>query len=775
MKITINNHDCTAALDAARPLTIERTLNAPSLCRLWLSLPADGAMAAPARMQGLAVAGDDGTVYFTGYIAVTPLPEYAGMGVTGPRYRTEIQAVSDEWLLDQMSMPPSAGTGNQTAGQVLTNLVVHSGSTALSTEGVSLATSIGSFSPLPGAKWSRQAGEIAGMARASYRTLNGALTLAEVPVTVHPLNETDGSLSLASLALTSSVKRALANDVTVCGENEPVAYVTEFFQGDGVTTQFALAEDPYFPATGKTAMIHELWNEASIDTSRWSVVGGAGYLALGTGGLTMNGGNGRDGQTVLTWLDPVEMGGTLLMEAVGVTLAPGSAGIVAGFFLAPETADSCTAGFQATADPATGAVTLQPLIQGAAAGTPFALNAANQYTLRVRVHCPEHERSRSLYSSFGDAGAISAGGEQVLAPGRIQMEVQEFVNGVGAMPVTLYDGGVANLPGFCLAAPASSLNLNGSMRGFNLTNLGSGWVTSTPQNGGAYTRRVGSTAEAAECHVERSGLLVFYPGSAPAAGEQIAVSYRTIGRAVGRAVNTASQQELTAAGEPQVAAWMGTVTNPPARSSADCRAAALVMEQAASSASALWSGAYRGTRASFAADVWPGDALALSAPSTNLNAQMVIRAVKVTFAASVPEVVQYEIAFANDWADDLAIRTSAAVPENAWLPAPCPGGVQPTYAANLNALTVTAVSGSSVTVQTGMAPPVGGGFEIRSRENAFLPGEDPTLVMRSPAETLTFARTSWCDRFYVRMYDGATPPNYSEFSAAVFVNLPLGG
>jgi len=35
-------------------------------------------------------------------------------------------------------------------------------------------------------------------------------------------------------------------------------------------------------------------------------------------------------------------------------------------------------------------------------------------------------------------------------------------------------------------------------------------------------------------------------------------------------------------------------------------------------------------------------------------------------------------------------------------------------------------------------------------------------------------RVTAADRFYVRMFDGASPPNYSEYSAAVFVNLPLG-
>jgi hypothetical protein len=52
-------------------------------------------------------------------------------------------------------------------------------------------------------------------------------------------------------------------------------------------------------------------------------------------------------------------------------------------------------------------------------------------------------------------------------------------------------------------------------------------------------------------------------------------------------------------------------------------------------------------------------------------------------------------------------------------------------------------------------------------------GEDPSLVMRGSQPTLTFARVSASDRFYVRMYDGSTPPNYSEFSAALFINLPL--
>ncbi len=67
----------------------------------------------------------------------------------------------------------------------------------------------------------------------------------------------------------------------------------------------------------------------------------------------------------------------------------------------------------------------------------------------------------------------------------------------------------------------------------------------------------------------------------------------------------------------------------------------------------------------------------------------------------------------------------------------------------------------------------GGGFEVRRRDFAFGPGQDADLVIRSAVGNFDIPRATEADRFYVRMYDGATPPNYSEFSAAVFVNLPL--
>ncbi|MGB8097095.1 MAG: hypothetical protein WCF17_08065, partial [Terracidiphilus sp.] len=592
MKIVIQSQDYSAVLDGSRPLTIGRTLNEPSVCALALSLPASGTLPAPGRLQQLTVTGDNGTVYFTGYIAATPMPEFAGLGMAGPYYRYAVQAVSDEILLDLALMAPVKGASGLTAGTLVAMLEAHTGLAALNTSGLTLAASVGCFAAQPGAPFSRSAGQVASQVRAAYRAQSGGLTLTAVPAAVHPLNESDGSLTLQNLSLTASVKRALANDLTVCGENEPVAYVTEYFLGDGTTTTFYMAYDPWFPASDKENIVAELFNEPAINTAVWGNPSGNTYFTLGAAGLTMNGGSGVDGQTQLAWIDPVEMGATLLLEADGVTLANASTGLLAALYSGPQTIAGCVAGFQAAAAEGTGAVTVQPIVYGAAAGATFSINPANQYNLRIRVHCPECVRAQATYISFGDSGAITAGGQMNIAPGKLQFEVQQIVDGVAATPVTLYDGAVGGLPAACTVVAASSMNLHGTMRALNLTKLGSGWVVSTPTSGGPYTRRVGTTAESAECHVERTGILAFYTGYVPAVGEQVAVSYRTIGRAVGRQVNAASQEALAAQGTPATAAWIGTVTDPPARCSADCRNAASALAQAAASVSALWAGTY---------------------------------------------------------------------------------------------------------------------------------------------------------------------------------------
>jgi hypothetical protein len=770
MKITIQGLDYTSALDAVHPLTIERKLNQPSQCRFWLTLGAGENLAVPTRGRSVAITGDDGTLFFTGYIVAIPLPEYIGEALQGPLYRLAIVALSDECLIDQLPMPASAGITGDSVGSVMGALITHSGSTTLAESMSSPNLVLSNFVAEAGTAWSRSARRVADMAGAAYRVLEGVLSLFPIGTVVHALEESSDGFNPGNLTLTPSIDRLPANDVTLCGEREPVAYVTEFFRGDGVTSTFYLADEPYSPPSPTSKIIRELFDEPEIDARIWANTGESGYIALGGGGLAMRGGNGIDGQTTLSWLDPVEMGGTLLLEAVGVTFALGSAGIVGGFFDGGMDSASCTAGFQATAEEGTGTLKLQPLIQGLASGTAFNANPSNQYNLRLRVHSPECHRVLAMYRSCFDGGTVTAGGEWNLSSGKLQFEIQEFVNGVGGMPVTLFDGAVASLPGVCTVVAASSLNLVGSMRAMHLTNLGSGWVVSTPPGGGAYTRRLGSLVEAGECQFQAGGKLQFQTGNIPVVGELVAASYRTSGRAIGRAVNSENQQSLTNAGLPAVASWTGSVTEPQARCSADCRNAAFVTAQSAAEDSSVLRGSYKGTNFEFASDVWPGDALQIHAPSANLESQVIVREVNISYSASLPDLVKYGIRFANDWTENLTIKRSSAVPDDVWLHVPA----TPTVLQTLSGLTVTTLNGSTVGINTGVLPPSGGGFEVRRQDFEFMPGTDPGLVIRSNLPNITFSRESTNDRFYVRMYDGATPPNYSEFSTALFINLPLG-
>jgi len=682
MNITIRRLDYTSALDAAHPLTIERKLNQSSWCSFWLTLQADEELVAPTRNDSIAINGDDGTLLFKGCIVANPLPEYIGAGLQGPLYRLGIVALGDETMVDLL--PPSAGM--------------------------------------------------------MYRVWNGVISMVPIATVAHALDETDGYFNPANLTLTPSVDRLPVNDVTLCGEREPVAYVSEYFRGDGVASTFYLADEPYSPLASNARVIRELFNEPEIDARVWGNTAETEYFALGDGGLAMRGGNGLDGQSVLSWVDPVEMGGTLLLEALGVTLATGSAGIVAGFFDGGMESTNCTAGFQVTAQQGTGAVKLQPLIQGTPAGIAFAVNPSNRYTLRLRLHSPECYRSHAVYRAFSDSGPVTAGGDWNLSPGA------------------------------CTVVTASSVNLWGSMRAIHLTNLGSGWVVSTAPDGGTYTRRLGSPVEAGECQFQAGGRLQFQIGSIPVVGEIVSVSYRTGGRAVGRAMNTENQQLLADAGLPAVASWSGSVIEPQARCSADCRNAAMVTAQTVAEDRSVLRGTYKGSNFDFAGDVWPGDALLLNVSSANLDSQVIVREVKIEYSASLPDLVDYAIAFANDWAEDLAIKRSPTVPNDAWLTIPA----TPTVLPNLTGLTVTILSGSTVGINTGVTPPAGGGFEIRRRDFEFMPGTDPGLVTRSELPNIIFSRETANDRFYIRTYDAATPPNYSEFSTALFINLPLG-
>ena len=65
---------------------------------------------------------------------------------------------------------------------------------------------------------------------------------------------------------------------------------------------------------------------------------------------------------------------------------------------------------------------------------------------------------------------------------------------------------------------------------------------------------------------------------------------------------------------------------------------------------------------------------------------------------------------------------------------------------------------------------------MRRRDGGFGTGANATgsadLVLRSPVRGFIIPRAAFNETFFIRMYDGSTPPLYSRWSAAIATSLP---
>ena len=774
MILTIDNLDGLGAvdhspwLDATSPLKIVRTLNEPSRCNGMLAL----APVNPVRRGRVVVSSDNGAILFTGYLATDPERIYAGEGVAGPVYRTSFSAISDEWLLDKQTVLFGGVGLSQPAGQVLRTLTTRAGVGSLSTSGVQNGRAVGVFIPGEAQNWSANAGALANSTYAAYRALDGALSLQPAATVTHGFSDGDGTLQTAALK-TAAVKE-LANDVTVSGAVEPFAYVTEVFAGDGVTTVFQLQGDPFVPThtANQKYVVNDSFNMGVFNPQTWTLTDPGSHLGFSAGGLQMDGGNGSDGQTTLTAIDPVEMGGTLVIEAGNLQLTGASDGVLCGMYEGAVTRPNCFAGYNVRQ--ANGTTIVTPFVNGTEVGTSYTALAGHSYTFRIRLHCAETQRVLQTYYAMVDGAVESFGGGLVAAPMSAVFELVDLGVASNTPATILYDtasaGPIVNTPVSCIFAAVNSIQLFGSMGYCRITQTGSAWVASTVSNGQTFTRLLGASGEGVDCKVANTGRVTFYSGRTPVAGEIVTITYRNRQRAVARLQNTASVAQEAAGNAPGTAAWVGKVVKPIARSTADCESAAEAILSFASARSAAVAGTYIAMNPQQVLDIWPGDLLALN--SDGQTANVLVRSVTVADSTASPELLTYHIAFANDWAEGLGLKLSESIATDALLPQtalPGPATVLP----NLAQLTVVSVNTTALQMDTGTNAPTSGGFEVRRRDGDFGPGVDQDLVLRSPVRGLSIPREAQSEQYFVRMYDGSTPPVYSRFSSAVFTDVPV--
>ena len=132
-------------------------------------------------------------------------------------------------------------------------------------------------------------------------------------------------------------------------------------------------------------------------------------------GLTMTGGNGFDGQTTLTAIDAVELGGSLVIEAGSFAAWSGQRGCgVRAVLWRDARCANCFAGYNVRQSG--GSTVVAPLVNGAEVGTVFTLLSGHSYTLRIRLHCVEMQRVLQTYYAMVDGVVRSFGGGLVTAP-----------------------------------------------------------------------------------------------------------------------------------------------------------------------------------------------------------------------------------------------------------------------------------------------------------------------------------------------------------------------
>jgi hypothetical protein len=778
LKLTIDNLNGAGAIDYSAaicpdaPLTIERVLNTPSRCAGLLEVgaqanPGSGsALLVPVRRGRVVVSADNGTVLFTGYLAIEPVPLYAGIGLAGPVYRAAFTAISDEWLLDKQTLTLTGAGFAATGGSLLDTLTNRIAAGLLTTSGVVNPNVAGVFVPEAAMPWSTNASGIAGSTYAAYRVLDGALTMQLVGSVTHTLDFDDGigvgDLKVSSLK-TSMIKE-LANDVTLSGQIEPTVYVQEMFAGDGTTTLFTLSDIP-FRATIPT-LLTDSFNQASFNTKLWTVTDSGSHLGLGGAGLTMSGGNGYDGQTVLAAIDAIEMGGSLVVEAGNVTLAAPNDGVLCGLYTGPVQRSNCFAGYNVRQSG--GFTVVTPYVNGAETGTTYTILPGHIYTLRIRLHSVEMQRALQTYYARVDGVIEAFGGGLLSSPMSLVFDLQDLGDTSNTPATVLYDGASASSPAYCTFAAVDSIELTGSMGFCTITQTGSAWIVSTLPGGATETRLIGIAGEGVDCRLSTTGKVTFFAGRVPLAGEIVTVLYRLRDRAVARLEDAASIAAEAAGGYPGTARWLGKVLKPPARSSVDCESAAQAVLSLASSRAAAIEGSYVATNP--AQDIWPGDVLSITANSQTLN--VVVRKVTIVDGNALPEILTYSIAFANDWAEALGITLSEAIAPDSFLPPTAlatPGAVL----ANLQQITVVSATVTTLQLDAGTDPPVSGGFEVRLSDWDFGPGVDQNFVLRSPVRSFSIPRSAQVERYYVRMYDGSSPPLYSRLSSAIFTDLPV--
>ena len=780
MKLTIDNLDGQGPQDytayvQANSLSVARKLNAPAGLKVAL-VAYSGGFVVPATGGRVMVARSDGSNLFTGYLVATPLSKYCGWSDQGARYVYEITALSDVMMLDLKPTTARPPFVDRSAGSAFQQLTEDALPGWFDLSGVEAGDTIPYLSVDPAKTWGASAAEIALLARCSYRDDNGKLFLTPLGQNTYSLAESDATFGPASLQLQATNR--LVNDLTILGELEPGAHVKDYFVGDGSTSRFYLSQIPFtrksdIPSYNRT-ILDETYTE--LDPTHWVVTDPTEAIAVSAGLLQVAGGTGADGQTYLRFVEQVELGGATVLEHGDIVFSAASEGVVGGLYAGAVAIANCVAGFRIA--PSGSNSTIQALVNGALTGTVLTTMPGHHYIFATQLYPDEIYRLEQTYHSSQHPSGNPRGATAMGSSVRVVLEVHDIDPANPATQVApatvLYDGLIANAPDFCTYALINSANLRCAIEFTYLYLAVDAMVRSTVQGQSEQTLPVGSLLEGGQCRVSETPTLEFYSPYIPQADQAIEVSYRAGTHAMARVMNSASIAALKNGLDDGVRGALRQVQLPKARTAADCENAALALLDDAGQG---WAGEYQAWNQFLpgaAGDIYPGDGLNINVASRNAVFLAIVREVDILVVDMAGENSRYSMRFV-DAGDPLLDFTfgPAAVKESTTLTPIDVSQVGNVYLPDLTDADFTDVTSTTVIIDAGFTPPSGWGIEVRTSDTGWGMTNSGNLIGRYAVSTFTLSRFARAQGYFLRSYDNSSPPRYSRYSAALYVDYPL--
>jgi hypothetical protein len=346
-----------------------------------------------------------------------------------------------------------------------------------------------------------------------------------------------------------------------------------------------------------------------------------------------------------------------------------------------------------------------------------------------------------------------------------------------APPTVLYDDVITSAPGFCAYTLVNAASMQCSIAYTYVAHIALPEIRTALPGGSYVTQLVGAAADGGQCIITSDPALNFYGQYVPALNQLIVASYRGSGRAVAAVENAMSVASMENGADDGTRGSVRVAKNPQSRTDVDCENAALaILDDAVGIA---WSGTYE-TWSDFlpgaAADIFPGDAIAVTVASRSAAFTAIVREVELQIADPADDRSLYTIEFANDLASPLGIEcvssvTTISLEDMPPLLQTTQVGVY--YEADLTEAQITAVTSTTVSLDAGIAPAAGFGIEVRANDYSWGTANDRNLLGRFNTQTFSLARLARTETYFLRLYDSSSPPKYSRYSAALHVDYPL--